>query len=349
MEVLSQAKAYNGYEPYLPGPVARRKRSQYQTSHHQQLEQPEPHREIASTISLAPSPLLALQSSLDRFDRHVSVESGDSYSTAPSTSGSSSSPHLPHLTPRSSPSMSYPYSSEEAHGYSYTAPVYGSVIPQYTQSQIDDYLDAYHCYPPDPYQVIPNPDPYGYPVPQQTLPPFSTIEMPSTHAYYEPQPQDPSPTAHLSPPSDGLLRKKSQKDQRRQRSQSRTRFVLSSPPSTIFFHILTYKNRTWTCDYPNCTSTANFTRLADLQRHQSTVHETQLPAHPCPVARCNRVGEKGFTRKDHLREHQRNFHHLDIPKRKPGERSAGTPDLGYKEHDLEIKDVVRTTSPESWM
>ena len=85
-------------------------------------------------------------------------------------------------------------------------------------------------------------------------------------------------------------------------------------------HLLSH--RTWTCDIPTCTSSAHFTRLADLQRHQSTVHGVGTPEFPCYVARCNRVGEKGFTRRDHLVEHLRNFHHIDIPRRKPGERSA---------------------------
>ncbi|KAF2249731.1 hypothetical protein BU26DRAFT_550094 [Trematosphaeria pertusa] len=80
--------------------------------------------------------------------------------------------------------------------------------------------------------------------------------------------------------------------------------------------------RTWRCDLPNCTSSANFTRLADLQRHQSTVHGVGTPDFPCTVKDCTRVGDKGFTRRDHLVEHLRNFHHIDIPKRRPGERSA---------------------------
>lgn len=80
--------------------------------------------------------------------------------------------------------------------------------------------------------------------------------------------------------------------------------------------------RSWTCEIAGCTSSANFTRLADLQRHQSTVHGMGTPEFPCTVPRCNRVGDKGFTRRDHLVEHLRNFHHMDIPKRRPGERSA---------------------------
>jgi hypothetical protein len=80
--------------------------------------------------------------------------------------------------------------------------------------------------------------------------------------------------------------------------------------------------RTWKCELPNCSSTANFTRLADFQRHQSTVHEVGTPRYPCTFQDCTRVGDKGFTRRDHLVEHLRNFHHIDIPKRRPGERSA---------------------------
>ncbi|KAE8838465.1 hypothetical protein PTNB73_03519 [Pyrenophora teres f. teres] len=84
----------------------------------------------------------------------------------------------------------------------------------------------------------------------------------------------------------------------------------------------TSRTKTWSCDIHGCTSSANFTRLADLQRHQSTVHGMGTPEFPCSVPRCNRVGDKGFTRRDHLVEHLRNFHHIDIPKRRPGERSA---------------------------
>jgi len=93
---------------------------------------------------------------------------------------------------------------------------------------------------------------------------------------------------------------------------------------------LTYPpHRTWTCDIASCTSSANFTRIADLQRHQSTVHGVGTPGYPCNVPRCKRVGAKGFTRRDHLFEHLRSFHHIDIPKRRPGERTVfpfGWPD-----------------------
>jgi hypothetical protein len=88
--------------------------------------------------------------------------------------------------------------------------------------------------------------------------------------------------------------------------------------------------RAWKCELTNCSSTANFTRLADLQRHQSTVHRVGTPGSPCTVQGCTRVGNKGFTRRDHLVEHLRNFHHIDVPKRRSGERSAYP--LGLMEH-----------------
>ncbi|KAJ4399909.1 hypothetical protein N0V91_009077 [Didymella pomorum] len=58
------------------------------------------------------------------------------------------------------------------------------------------------------------------------------------------------------------------------------------------------------------------------ERHQATVHGMGSPEFPCTIPHCSRVGNKGFTRKDHLMEHLRNFHKIDVPKRKAGERSA---------------------------
>ncbi|OCL10981.1 hypothetical protein AOQ84DRAFT_205019 [Glonium stellatum] len=75
----------------------------------------------------------------------------------------------------------------------------------------------------------------------------------------------------------------------------------------------------YTCGNDECT--ASFTRQADLQRHQSTVHSKEKPF-PCNVKNCTRVGERGFSRRDHLIEHLRSYHAIDIPKRKPGQRTA---------------------------
>ncbi|KAJ6157852.1 hypothetical protein N7470_005444 [Penicillium chermesinum] len=63
-----------------------------------------------------------------------------------------------------------------------------------------------------------------------------------------------------------------------------------------------------------------FTRFADLKRHQSSVHYPVF--RNCPVEHCSRKGSNGFPRQDHLVEHLRSYHHLDVPKRRALKRSA---------------------------
>ncbi|OAL45602.1 hypothetical protein IQ07DRAFT_213518 [Pyrenochaeta sp. DS3sAY3a] len=192
----------------------------------------------------------------------------------------------------SSPDMSgYNYSSAEQGNYSY-ATAYQAAIPQYTQTQINQYYAQYQCYPPQPYHIIS--DYYAQP----TAVAHGGYHPSMSGSAYE--------TTQWQAQSDNLELPESQGPTR---SNSRT--------------------RTWTCDIASCTSSANFTRLADLQRHQSTVHSITTPEYPCTVPRCNRIADKGFTRRDHLIEHLRNFHHIDIPKRRPGERSAFP--FGYPE------------------
>ncbi|KAJ5885192.1 hypothetical protein N7495_009702 [Penicillium taxi] len=58
----------------------------------------------------------------------------------------------------------------------------------------------------------------------------------------------------------------------------------------------------------------SFTRFADLKRHQSSVHYPVF--RNCPVGNCSRKGSNGFPRQDHLVEHLRSYHHLDVPKRR---------------------------------
>ncbi|KAF2832619.1 hypothetical protein CC86DRAFT_313803 [Ophiobolus disseminans] len=184
-----------------------------------------------------------------------------------------------------SPVMSgYGYSSSGQENYNYATAAYPPNTPTYTQTQVNQYYAQYQCYPPQPYQIIP--DYYAAPVPSTGYP----------------QPTGSSYDGPWSEPGDNTLYPPSSNSAGLTRSNSRT--------------------KTWTCDIQSCTSSANFTRLADLQRHQSTVHGVGTPEFPCTVPRCNRVADKGFTRRDHLVEHLRNFHHIDIPKRRPGERSA---------------------------
>ncbi|KAJ5377627.1 uncharacterized protein N7496_005036 [Penicillium cataractarum] len=70
------------------------------------------------------------------------------------------------------------------------------------------------------------------------------------------------------------------------------------------------------CD--NCGK--SFTRFADLKRHQTSVHFPVF--RNCPVEHCSRKGNNGFPRQDHLVEHLRSYHHLDVPKRRALKRSA---------------------------
>ncbi|PVH97015.1 hypothetical protein DM02DRAFT_658682 [Periconia macrospinosa] len=156
---------------------------------------------------------------------------------------------------------------------SYDYAGYDPTIPQYTQSQIAQYVAQYGCYPPQPYITLAD-----YPV------------VPVQYTQTTGQ---------------------------------------QNTPYTVTSNTNTQTPRTWRCEIPGCTSTANFTRFADLQRHHATVHSGNTPNYPCTVKDCSRVGDKGFTRRDHLVEHMRNFHHIPIPKRGPGERSAhpmGLPD-----------------------
>ncbi|KAL2868625.1 C2H2-type zinc finger protein [Aspergillus lucknowensis] len=62
----------------------------------------------------------------------------------------------------------------------------------------------------------------------------------------------------------------------------------------------------------------SFTRPADLKRHQSTVHYPVFQN--CPVADCSRKDNNGFPRRDHLVEHLRSYHHMDVPKRRAAKR-----------------------------
>ncbi|KAL2801287.1 hypothetical protein BJX66DRAFT_5914 [Aspergillus keveii] len=62
----------------------------------------------------------------------------------------------------------------------------------------------------------------------------------------------------------------------------------------------------------------SFTRPADLKRHQSTVHYPVFQN--CPVADCSRKDNNGFPRRDHLIEHLRSYHHMDVPKRRAAKR-----------------------------
>ncbi len=56
-----------------------------------------------------------------------------------------------------------------------------------------------------------------------------------------------------------------------------------------------------------------FSRKADANIHVKAQHE--ITYIDCPKSKCERKGEDGFTRRDHLREHLRGFHMENLPKR----------------------------------
>jgi hypothetical protein len=77
-------------------------------------------------------------------------------------------------------------------------------------------------------------------------------------------------------------------------------------------------NKQQYCPHPDCLDangrpTRYFSRKADVARHHISTHEKQFI--DCPRPRCNRKGENGFTRMDHLKEHQRGYHGEPIPER----------------------------------
>jgi len=88
----------------------------------------------------------------------------------------------------------------------------------------------------------------------------------------------------------------------------------NSPPEDTASRAGSTKPKAFLCE--ECQH--GFTRPADLKRHQSTVHAPVF--RDCPHD-CTRKGRNGFSRKDHLIEHIRQFHRVPIKKRKCSKRS----------------------------
>ena len=69
------------------------------------------------------------------------------------------------------------------------------------------------------------------------------------------------------------------------------------------------------CPEPNCVFKADIYNGWDgFMRHTRSKHCKKIPEFSCPLAWCNRRGDKGFTRKDKLTNHLRSVHKRDIPK-----------------------------------
>ena len=94
----------------------------------------------------------------------------------------------------------------------------------------------------------------------------------------------------------------------------RTRHLILSPHSRVF-----------ACLWPSCIHTAK--RKADVERHYNCVHcKAEMELHDCPVHKCTRKGpgkKGGFTRRDHLIEHLRSYHGVNVPKKRGNGRGEG--------------------------
>ena len=69
------------------------------------------------------------------------------------------------------------------------------------------------------------------------------------------------------------------------------------------------------CPELECVFTVSCCYWDDLIRHTRSKHCKKDPKFPCPLAWCNRSGDRGFTRKDKLTNHLRSVHKRDIPKK----------------------------------
>ena len=63
------------------------------------------------------------------------------------------------------------------------------------------------------------------------------------------------------------------------------------------------------CTYLGCSRTKPFARKGELDRHMKS-HGP--PEFDCPVPGCKRQGDKGFSRKDKLRDHVRRGHKMKL-------------------------------------
>lgn len=74
-----------------------------------------------------------------------------------------------------------------------------------------------------------------------------------------------------------------------------------------------HQKNAFPCQYPACNDPKIFKRPADLERHYRNVHASldQREQYPCDYPNCQK-GRGPFTRKDHFRDHLRDYHKEDI-------------------------------------
>jgi hypothetical protein len=103
------------------------------------------------------------------------------------------------------------------------------------------------------------------------------------------------------------------------------------------------------CRYPGpCPNNKSnvFGRLADLERHYKVVHAPdQIETFPCDYRKCNRSTEP-FTRKDHYRDHLRDYHKEDIGSAKTDKMAKNNKEIYANLQRDWLKE--RYTRPGSW-
>ncbi|KAI9777144.1 MAG: hypothetical protein M1835_005314 [Candelina submexicana] len=97
--------------------------------------------------------------------------------------------------------------------------------------------------------------------------------------------------------------------------------VYSHLPQTIMVSSSSNKANQFVCLWhlnESCSSKGKFKRKADLQRHYDTCHVEHPAVWDCTMPKCGRTGLNGFSRKDHMWEHLRQYHRVDVARRTEG-------------------------------
>ncbi|PMD46096.1 hypothetical protein L207DRAFT_388633, partial [Hyaloscypha variabilis F] len=86
----------------------------------------------------------------------------------------------------------------------------------------------------------------------------------------------------------------------------------STTPEKVYLDE-TNDRKNFSCQYPGVCNARQglFSRSADLERHYKNVHANDKDTFPCDYPKCPRSRDP-FTRKDHFRDHLRDFHMEDI-------------------------------------
>ncbi|EEU49011.1 uncharacterized protein NECHADRAFT_75747 [Fusarium vanettenii 77-13-4] len=140
---------------------------------------------------------------------------------------------------------------------------------------------------------------------------LETPQWPSSSTYKDPSEETPRsaevPSTYSYPDSSSQILAESSQPANLYTS------VYSRPRQFLSLYNLTCTSNH--CLYPGC-NVKPFKRSADLQRHYRNAHnpDSTKEAYHCDYPRCTRSNEP-FSRRDHFRDHLREYHREDIQKR----------------------------------